>query len=359
MNQQQLKRYLDYLNQDKTNVNLLLAITDCYLEAGDWQQAQHYLDQAQAVNADNGWTQQGVIDMNTGQLTKAKRSFKLALKLKNKLVDRYRLSYCHYLLKEFSEGFKVLETLQPEENTLEIRLLKARFLHHLARIDEAVVLLEETMRIYPVKPDCIGLLSLLYYDQDQSEQAERLSRQTLSLDANNYEGQLVQVLLKAGNLQISVAEIEALIQINTQDCRLWFLLGTAYLHNHDFTTANQAFTKATYLWPDFYDNWISLGWCQLFQNDLPQAEHSFKRACEVDCQSADGWGGLALVYALTNQVEKAREMQDKAFALNPECFIAQTAAMLLSNTYSPDLAAEQFKTLFPALHASLKNIPFR
>lgn len=353
--EQQVQRYRNYLEQDKNNLNLIVSLCDCYIRLNELEQAQQFMRQAQQLNPDINWSQQGLIDRNRGELLTAKIKLSLGLAENDTPGKRYHLSYCLYLNQEWHEALAILQPLRSEQKTDEIVLLQARILHRLYQIDEAIALLEK-MAASPLKhAECLSLLSLLYYDQGEVEKADQLSLQALSIQANHYEAVLVQLLLKAGTEQPPVKDIETLISKHPNDCRLWFVLGSSHLSLQDFAAANEAFQQASRLWPDFYDNWISLGWCQLFQNTIQQAVESFQKALSISPEAAEGWGGMALVYALTQQTDKAQDQLTKAKQLDPDCFSAAVAEMMLSKDH-PEKAADQFTQLFPAVSENIRQL---
>ncbi len=236
---------------------------------------------------------------------------------------------------------------------LTVRLLKAQLLHHEQNLDEAITLLE-TLRIdYPMNADVIGLLALIYFDNNQLEQAEQFAKAALSIEPNQYEGLLVQMLLRALEQNTTPDEINTLIQRNPQDSRLWFALGAAELRLINIPKALDAFFHATTIWPDFYDSWIYAGWCQLLQNQLAEAKLSFEKALNISEQEAEAWGGLALISALNNHQSDAKKELEKCLARDPTCFLATMTQMILANPSNVDETIKQFKILFPDMEQEI------
>lgn len=235
---------------------------------------------------------------------------------------------------------------QDQSNTslqLTVGLLKAKILHHEEKIDDAITVLEQ---LEP-NAEVAGLLALLYFDNHDAIKAESFAQSSLSQNPSNYEGLLVSMLLRVLRSEATLAEIDALIEINPQDSRLWFALGTTQMRHMNFPAAEQALSKATTIWPHFYDSWICSGWCQLLQNNLRQAELAYQQAVNIDATAADGWGGLALVAALQNKMTKAKQELDQADSLDPECHLAAITRIILANQSSPMEAAKQFNLTFP------------
>lgn len=237
---------------------------------------------------------------------------------------------------------------------LTVALLKAQILHHEQKINEAITLLEQLD--HPSSAEATGLLALLHFDNQDTLKAELYTKKTLTLNPTNYEAQLVQMLLKALKNQATLDEINALIHINPQDSRLWFALGSTQMRHLDITAAEQAFSQATQIWPDFYDAWICTGWCHLLQNNLDKAETAYKQAQNIDNQSADGWAGIALVNALRNNMAEAEIQLQQSDKLEPTCFLAEITRIILANQSNPDEAVKQFNRTFPEITPEINRI---
>lgn len=239
---------------------------------------------------------------------------------------------------------------------LTVGLLNAQLLHHQEKINEAIALLERLLFTHEFSADVAGLLALLYFDNHDTVNAELLSNKARTLNPDNYEGQLVHMLLRALKNEATVDEINALIEINPQDSRLWFALGTTQMRHMNVTAATQAFSQATQIWPDFYDSWICAGWCHLLQNNIEKADLAYQHAVSIDERAADGWGGLALICALRNDMATAHIRLQKTEQLDPTCFLAAITRIILANQSNPDDAAIQFNALFPDVASEIKRI---
>ena len=248
---------------------------------------------------------------------------------------------------------------QDQTNTnlrVSVGLLQANILHHQHALPEAIALLNDLALNNGLNADIAGLLALLHLDNNDTVQANVFSRQALDLSPSNYPAQLVQMLLRTLRQEVTLAEIEALIAINPNDCRLWFALGTTQMRHMNITAAELALIKASTLWPHFYDNWICLGWCQLLLNHLDKANAAYLKAAELDAESADGWAGLALVGALKNNMNEAHTYLEKAHALDSDNFLLSVTRIILANQSSPETAMRQFNAAFPEVAPEINRI---
>jgi tetratricopeptide (TPR) repeat protein len=118
MNDQQLpdklNRHLSFLEQDQSNLTLLVKISDIYLELDDLELAQSYLDKAKAINHEACLGHQGLLYLNQG-LYALNEDFIKAEQLINKannlnpdcfLTEIAETICFDYKTKAFSQYFK-------------------------------------------------------------------------------------------------------------------------------------------------------------------------------------------------------------------------------------------------------------
>lgn len=348
-----LQRYLGYLAQDEHNVKLLLDIGNCYRLLGVWTEAQQYLDKAKLISGQPFWTEQGVLHMNSQQVASAIEAFQQALAEIDEPPRRLNLGFCLFINKDYEAALEVLN--YPEEfSRYDTFFLKARILHHLQRDEEAIALLGQLVSTDQADADVFALLGLLHFDSNQIEEASLFSSRALKLDISHSLGRLVSVLIKTLKKEATIAELEELLVQQPYECRLWFALGTTQMQHMNITAAEQAYSKALELWPNFYDCWISIALCHVFQNKLSQAEQAYTNAIEISDQSAEGWGGLALVHALQNKRLEAERLLDRTLALDAGCFLAVLTQIILANHSNPAQASKLLSEALPEVAAEME-----
>ncbi len=239
---------------------------------------------------------------------------------------------------------------------LTVGMLKAQILHHQEKLDDAITLLEQLILEHKSSADIAGLLALLHVDNNNPIKADLFSKKALALNPSNYEGRLVQMLLRASLNDATLDEINALIEINPQDARLWFALGNTQMRHMNLTAAEQAFSKTTDIFPNFYESWIGSGWCHLLQNNISKAEMAYLQAVKIDVDAADGWGGLALIDALQNNMAEAKEKLQKAELLDPQSFLVAVTRIIVANQSKPEEAGRQFNLAFPSVAAKINQV---
>ncbi len=239
---------------------------------------------------------------------------------------------------------------------LSIGLLKAQILHHQQLIPHAISLLESFLSTHSLNDELHGVLSFLYFEHEDAANAHTFSEKALSLNAQNYNGLLVQTLLKALLHKANVDDINYLLSVNPEECRLWFILGTTQLQQMNIHAATEALLKATTYYPDFYDCWICLGLCYLLQNKIDLAKGAYQQAVKIEPNAADGLGGMALVHALNNQMDESVVALQYADSIDNTCFLAAIARIILANKTDPNEAVQQFNITFPGLAPEISRL---
>lgn len=333
-----LDKHLAYLDQDSNNINLLLEISALYMGLEDWNNAQHYLNKASTIDREFCLANQGLLALNQGNLSEAQQHFQEALTVEDTPVIRYNLALTHYINEEYQLARDLIEPIIEEATHPFMQLLFARILFQEQALTEAIAVLEALIQQTPDDSDVLGFLSLLYFDNNQEELANSLSQQTLALDPQNYEAKIVNIMLRLLTQETNVDEIKQLLDINPQDSRLWFALGSTYMTQADTGNAINSLQQAVALSPQFYDCYIALAWCQLLQDDIEDAEANYQHALTLAPHYADAVGGIALISTLNKEHDKAQQWIEKAYALNTECFLAQIAETLMLSHTSPQQA---------------------
>jgi tetratricopeptide (TPR) repeat protein len=335
-----LNNHLSFLAQDETNITLMVTISDLYMEMGDLESAQKYLDKASAIDREACLGHQGLLSLNQGKITEAKEYFLEALSHGDTPALRYNLGFTYYINLDFEKAWEILSPILEVEHYPEAELLMARILHRQDSIEESISLVEYILEQNPNDAEALGFLSLLYFDLNEDELAKETSINTLKLNPNNYDAKLVNMLTRLITHETSIEEIEELLQINPQDSRLWFALGNTYMTQGDFNSAEITLAKAIEIYPEFYDCYIALAWCQLLNDKIHEAHETYQNAVELVEDLADAWGGLALIYVLTEDFLKAEQLINKANDLNPGCFLTEIAESIYFNHKNPNKAKE-------------------
>ncbi|KTD26661.1 tetratricopeptide repeat protein [Legionella micdadei] len=348
---ERLNRYLQFLEQDPSNVNLLLSISESYRQLNDFNEAQRYLDKAKTIDANACIALEGILALNQGHFERAKKALFQAVSSEDLPILRYNLAVCHYSLNEPDEGIAALTPLFKQNPSYEIEFLMAQLLQQQGQLEQAINLLKFVLEQHGSSEKTLVLLAQLYLDNHDEIAAANTAQQVLIINQKNYEAQVILLLLRLVKEEVTVNEIEIkkLLAEHATDSRLWFALGTTYFRAIRLQDAEKAYLKAAKLNPQFYDNWVSLGWCQLFLDKLDEAQHCYQQAIALNEGNSEGWGGLALIHALRSNLDDAADLITKAAALDSECFLAKIAQIIHLSHANPGKAEVQFKETFPQI----------
>lgn len=212
---------------------------------------------------------------------------------------------------------------------------------HLNELEQTIELLEAELKQNPNDAEALGLLSLVYFNNNNHELAEEFSKRALEIDSTLYEAQLVDVMLRLRTHEVKVEEIQTLLETNPEDSRLWFALGSTYMGLGEFAAAKEYLEKTIKIHPEFYDCYLTLAWCQLLNNKPQEALETYQNAITTADDLADGWGGLAIIYALNTDLEQAEQLIKKADSINQECFLTEIAEIIYLTYKNPEESDQQ------------------
>lgn len=268
---------------------------------------------------------------------------------------RLDISNLYQQLGDFDSAMEILLPVLDSENPYQAQLGMARLLHKQFMLDEAIAMVEYLLAENPDDAQALGLLALLYFDQNEGMPDLETALRALELDENCYDAKLVTILTNITTNKNSVAEIEALIKQNQEDVRLWFALGSSYMIQGNMDAAEKTLLTAIEKFPSAYDTYISLAWVQLFQDEIDKAEQTYTKATKLEPEFADGWSGLALVAVLKGEFDKVPALIDKSQKLDAEDFLCEVAQALFSAKQNPEQFRKELTTALSNTKTTTKD----
>lgn len=333
--EEQLNRYLSFLSQDQDNLKLLAEISSMYFELGDYEAAQNYLNKASALDRIACLGRQGLLYLNQDQFSLAQTCFIEALQHDDTPSLRYHLGLTYFLNQDTEGALSILLPLVEHEFHLESSLVITRIYHGQNQLEHALQNAQEIISNHADNAEAWGLLALIYFDLNDESKALDACTKALAIDSSNFDARVIDVMLRIANQQITLDEVQQLIDTNPQDCRLWFALGSVCMTQGAFVAAEQHFRRALNLYPDFYDCHIALGWCLLMVDQLQNANSHYRAAATLVPEISDSWAGQAIVAALNEHFEQADQFILQAKELNKQCFLTQIAESIYVNYHNP------------------------
>jgi tetratricopeptide (TPR) repeat protein len=333
--QAELARVEGYLAIDPANMLLLRKATDLCLALGRVDSARRHADAALRLLPDDPFVKHrhGNVLIAQGKLGEAAEVFESLLRDSPDVNIAFNLALVRYRQRQFAQARAALEPFMQEgDASTQAVTLYLRVLHHLGDFFEALDIMRRQMQRCAGDAEFLSAASLLLFDDDQLEEAQRLSTAALAGSARPLEALVVAGSLALGrdDARGAAAFLNEALAINPADGRSWAGLGMASLLNGDMANAKVHLERAVASLPAHIGTLHALGWCQIMQRELAQAEQTFRKALALDRNFGESHGGLAVVSALQGKKSEAEEGVQRALRLDPESLSARYAEMVLS-----------------------------
>src|SRR4051812_4628325 len=197
----QLEKVERYLAADPGNALLLRTAVDLCLSLGRFDVARRHVDAARQSAPDDAVIQhqRGNVLIAQGQLDEAAQVFEALLRQVNDVNIAFNLAFVRYRQQRFADGREVLApfvkagTASSQAVTLFVKIL-----HHLGELSEALEIVKREMPRCSADPEFLGTASLLLFDNDQLEDAQRSSSAALASGARPLEALVVAGSLALG-----------------------------------------------------------------------------------------------------------------------------------------------------------------
>jgi len=174
------------------------------------------------------------------------------------------------------------------------------------RADQAIAVYQRALKLSPDDKALLLNLGLVYLKQESHRRALPLFERVVALDPQNRQArQLLAVCrLYTGQLKPAIDELEALRAANPRDQQILFLLGFAYLKNHNPETAKKIFENMLEVAGPAQAQFL-LGRASYEAGLFPPAEESFLAAQRLDPDLPGVHVELGKVYMNQHRAEDA------------------------------------------------------
>ena len=331
----QLERFKNFLAQDPENIKLVGQVAEMHYQLGEFDDANALIDMAlKKQPADSG------LQFLKANVAMASGHAEVSVDLLQNLLDsgetapaiHYNLAYALLYESRHAEALAQLDEIKDEtEQMPEVALLRARVLHHLGDLQQAITSAEHYISVNPGSAETSGVLALLNYDEGHNDIAKKWAEQTLAANDSNLEA-----LITLGSIAIDgqVEEeankyFESAVEKHPTSGRAWSGMGLADMLGMDLDKAITDLTKAVKYMPNHIGTWHGLAWCQLIKDDIAGAKKSLQASMEIDHNFGESHGGLAVIDVLEGNLEDAKIKVKKALRLDPSSFSGRFAQSLL------------------------------
>jgi tetratricopeptide (TPR) repeat protein len=332
---ERLKRYLRFLEQDPSNVNLLGDAADLCLETNQLDRAHDLIQRGLAASSNAAQFR-----YRQSCLARARQDWKQAAELSQALLDEggsdpaihYNAGIALAMLGRYPEAKAHLLPLAHRSDTFaNLPYYLVRTLHHLGELDEASKIAEAHMAAHADDGTMAGMLSTLCMDRDDMAGARRWSDLALQSNPDDVDALLTNGALALGDEDEVRAHgtFERVIAKQPANGRAWLGRAMANMLKFDIKMAHADFDKALVHMPTHIGTWHALAWCQILEDDLVGAKTSFDKALDLNHNFGETHGGLAVIAALQGRWEDSKRLTTVALKLDPRSFAGRFAQSLM------------------------------
>lgn len=317
-----LSKFNDFLAADPNNLNLLADIIDSNIYLKNYNEAKKKISDALNIEKDNPYFK---LRLSTILIAEADYEGSISITsdlILNNFIEpeiKFNHGYALALNGQYEEA-KVL-LLDLYNNQHHFQLLPAtliRSLHHLGEIDEAIEIAKSHLENHPEDDTVSGMLSLLYFDNDDFSNAQTAAEHALKLSPNNLDALVSAAGSYIGDEKIDEASevLNRALTLEPNNGRVLAKIGLIDMLNQDLSTAEVNMQKALKAMPEHIGSWHVLGWIQILQQKINEAEFTFNHALSLDRTFGESHGGLAVIEAIKGNWAKADEYSKVAKKLD-------------------------------------------
>lgn len=340
-----LTRLSGYVQIDPHNPALLGDAFDTAMEAGRYDLARRFLDQAEALPA-AAQEQQMQWRFRRASLCIANHDDREAERLLETISAsvEHPAVRCNLALLSFRrEAYEqALERLAPllaspaSGSGPEVAyVLALRCWHRLGHVAAALQWFEARFvqgdGLRAASATLLGVASLLALDEQRVGDAQAWSSAALASDGEQMEALVTQASLALADDDGARARqlLQHALRVNPKDGRAWSALAFVDMLDGDLDAAASGFHCSLQALPEHIGTWHGLAWCSLLQQKPEAARDAFERALALDPAFAESQGGLAVVAALQGRREEAEAFVARALRLDSKSLAARYAQAIL------------------------------
>ncbi|WP_447501307.1 tetratricopeptide repeat protein [Acinetobacter oleivorans] len=350
--EEQLKRWLSFLEQDPQNGHLINSIFESALIVNNVDVLQHMLDHIKEQQLSDPQVNRmaSLVSLQLGKFPEA-ISFSqhvLGTEFENTTV-LHNLAYAQLYMNQYEQAYLTLQPLMSSSALVEADtyVLYARILHHLEQPAGAIASLRNAINLNPRHAEALGNLALLQYETNNNFSdylnVKETAQQALAINPYQFEA-----LLALGEVQLNERSISAAqntfnltLEHYPQAGRAWSGLGQLEFYEMNLEKAEQHLLKAVEYMNNHVGTWHVLAWCYILKQDIANAEKAFEISLPLNTEFADSYGGLAVVEAMKNNTSKAKQLIQQAYDIDEHSMAAQYAEYVLLNNANQVDAAQQ------------------
>jgi len=275
---------------------------------------------------------------------------------------RYFLALSYFFLGEFERAKNALALSMNQSSSGPtpdaFLLLNARLDYFLGDLESAQMQLEALVQEDTTfNEESAGLLAMVYVDLQKHDKALPIASNVLTHMPNQHDALLALASSKVFYMEKTEALEAAMLgtQCYKESGRFWFVLAQSLMIGKEFDSAYNAIIKASDLMHDHIGTWHVKGWLELLSNNLNLAEQSFSNALEINPNFADSHAALAIILANNGRLEDASRKSKIALRLDPSSITAKYAKGIVDST-SKHVEPEALRALVESILSNPSHI---
>lgn len=324
-----LARLQSFLEQDPANLTLLADAAWAAFDAGEPDLTRELLTR-RAVLADPA---PDLVNLSGLAALRQGRPGEAGLVFEALLADsptdaslRFNLAWCRALEGEWSAVEGLIDD-HAAEQLPRAAVLKIEALHHLGRLEDALVVGEALAALHPNDERLMGALAAAALDDERMDLARHYAERGGA--APQAKATLGLVLLDQADPQAALSVFDQALSVQPDNARALVGKGLALLANEQSDEGADLIDQGAAVFGDHLGSWVAAGWAQFARGDLTAARDRFDRVVGLDESFAEGHGGLAVMDVLSGDIDSGRRRAEIAARLDRNSFSAALAKMLL------------------------------
>ncbi len=301
---------------------------------------------------------EGIDNYNKLYFPEATTSFEKALEYDSTFASAY-----YYLAKLHSgpsAHILIKKAVKYSEKASHKERLYIKSLHYWLskKSEDAISVLEKTIKRYPDEKDAYKLLGAYFYAQHKYEDAIYYYNEVIKIDPLDKMpyNMLAYSYDRTDNLEKSIWAINEYISLAPNEANPYDTRGEIYAKNGRLEEAIESFKKAIENKPDFAASILNLGFMYLFKREYDKAEDYFQEYLAVVDKTYRPAGRLylACVQAYQGKFDRALEILDAGIGADqlelatPTLTVNHSAkyllkARILAEKNQPAAAVEEFE----------------
>lgn len=329
-----LNRLLAYVERDAGNLVLRKDAIREACNTGQWEIARNLLDAGLLSHSEEAelLAFSGFAYLQAQRYADAARALSAAIAQGLRAAEpRYNLAFAYFMMERHADALELLMDPAIQQAVSVALLLRARCLHHLNRLLEAVADCRAHLAVFADDPEAGGLLALLLHEQSYAEEARVLVDAVLAKDPKQLEALLTRAYLQSDAREYDAAKtsFSTLLEAHPLCGRGWLGLALIDLMQMRMETARRYAGFAAAHMPQHIGTWHVLAWLEIMRGDVAAAQTALEKSLAIDRNFGETHGGLAVVAALQGREEEARSGIKRALRLDSQSKSARYAEMLL------------------------------